>query len=76
MAPVASGASPDEAPNQGGSEMLNIFTKLHLLTQRDSGQTMAEYAVVLAVIAIGIFVALGLLAGSISGALDTISAEI
>jgi hypothetical protein len=31
---------------------------------------------VLAVIAIGVFVALGVLSGSISGALDTISAEI
>jgi Flp pilus assembly pilin Flp len=56
--------------------MLNLFTKLHLLTQRDSGQTMAEYAVVLAVIAIAVFVALGVLSGSISGALDTVSAEI
>ena len=24
--------------------MLNLFTKLHLLTQRDSGQTMAEWS--------------------------------
>ena len=39
--------------------MRNLVTKLHLLTQRDSGQTMAEYAVVLAVIAIGVFVAFG-----------------
>ena len=31
--------------------MRNLVTKLYLLTQRDSGQTMAEYAVVLAVIA-------------------------
>ncbi len=34
------------------------------LLHRDSGQTMAEYAVVLAVIAIGVFVALGFLSGS------------
>ena len=56
--------------------MRNLIAKLHLLTQRNSGQTMAEYAVVLAVIAIGIFVALGLLAGSISGALSTVAAQI
>ena len=31
-----------EAPNSGGSEMRNLVTKLYLLTQRDSGQTMAE----------------------------------
>ena len=56
--------------------MLNIFTKLHLLTQRDSGQTMAEYAVVLAVIAIGVFAAFTALSGSISGALNTVAGEI
>ncbi|MDP9260037.1 MAG: Flp family type IVb pilin [Actinomycetota bacterium] len=56
--------------------MLNMITKLQLLTQRDRGQTMAEYAVVLAVITIGIFVALGLLSGAISGALSTISAQL
>jgi len=56
--------------------MRNLFTKLHLLTQRDSGQTMAEYAVVLAVIAIAVFVALGGRSGSITSALDTVSAEI
>jgi Flp pilus assembly pilin Flp len=56
--------------------MRNLVTRIHLLSKRDSGQTMAEYAVVLSVIAIAVFVALGLLSGSISGALDTISAEI
>lgn len=56
--------------------MRNLIAKLHLLSRRDSGQTMAEYAVVLAVIAIAVFVALGLLSGAISGALDTVTAEI
>jgi Flp pilus assembly pilin Flp len=56
--------------------MRNLVTKLYLLSRRDSGQTMAEYAVVLAVIAISVVVALGFLTGSISGALDTITAEI
>ena len=37
----------------------DMSIKLYLMLQRDRGQTMAEYAVVLAVIAIGIFVALG-----------------
>ena len=55
--------------------MRNLVTKLYLLTQRDSGQTMAEYAVVLAVIAIGIFAALAFLSGSISGALDTVTSR-
>jgi Flp pilus assembly pilin Flp len=56
--------------------MRNLATKLYLLTQRDSGQTMAEYAVVLAVIAIGVFAAFLALSGSISGALDTVTNEI
>ena len=50
--------------------------KLHMLMQRDRGQTMAEYAVVLAVIAIGIFAALGFLSGSISGALGKVTRDI
>jgi Flp pilus assembly pilin Flp len=50
--------------------------RLYLLVQRDRGQTMAEYAVVLAVIAIGIFVALGVLSGSIKGALSSVASKI
>jgi Flp pilus assembly pilin Flp len=50
--------------------------KLYLFTQRERGQTMAEYAVVLAVIAIGIFVALGVLSGSIKGALSSVASKI
>jgi Flp pilus assembly pilin Flp len=53
-----------------------IFYQLTALLKRDSGQTMAEYAVVLAVIALGIFAALGFLTGAISGALDSVTAEI
>jgi Flp pilus assembly pilin Flp len=56
--------------------MLNIVTKLQLLLQRDRGQTMAEYAVVLAVIALGIIVALTALSGAISGSLDIVTSDI
>ena len=56
--------------------MRNILARLDALLRRESGQTMAEYAVVLAVIAIGIFVALGALEGSIAGALDTVGSQI
>ena len=38
--------------------MLELYTKLQARLAQEEGQTMAEYAVVLAVIAIGIFVAL------------------
>jgi Flp pilus assembly pilin Flp len=53
-----------------------MIVKLYVSLQRDRGQTMAEYAVVLAVIAIGIFVAMGVLKGSISGALGKVSSQI
>ena len=56
--------------------MRTILAKISALLKRDSGQTMAEYAVVLAVIAIAIFTALELLAGGISGTLNTVSGQI
>jgi Flp pilus assembly pilin Flp len=62
-------------PDEGGN-MLHLCTKLQARLTREEGQTMAEYAVVLAVIAIGIFVALGVLSGAISGALSSVSSNI
>ena len=56
--------------------MLELYTKLQARLAQEDGQTMAEYAVVLAVIAIGIFVALGTLKGSISTALGKVTADI
>jgi len=44
------------------------------LIRREDGQTMAEYGVVLAVITLGIVVALGFLSGAISNALDAVTA--
>ncbi len=54
----------------------DLSIKLYLLTQRERGQTMAEYAVVLAVIAIGIVVALGTLSGGIGDALGKVTSDI
>ena len=48
---------------------------IHYLRARlgaQEGQTMAEYGVVLAVIAIGVVVALTALSGGISGAIDRV----
>ena len=48
---------------------------VHYLRARfnvEEGQTMAEYGVVLAVIALGVVVALGLLSGAISSAIDKV----
>ena len=50
--------------------MLDLYTKLQARLAQEDGQTMAEYAVVLAVIAIGIFAALGFLSGAIGNALE------
>jgi Flp pilus assembly pilin Flp len=46
--------------------------RLNSLKTREDGQTMAEYGVVLAVIALGVVVALGLLSDSISGAIERV----
>jgi Flp pilus assembly pilin Flp len=72
-------ARPDAiaARHDGGLKMLSeLFVKLYVYLQRDRGQTMAEYAIVLALIAIGIVVAIGSLRGSISTALGKVTADI
>jgi Flp pilus assembly pilin Flp len=56
--------------------MFELYAKLQARLAHEDGQTMAEYAVVLAVIAIGIFIALGVLSGAISGALNTVASSI
>jgi Flp pilus assembly pilin Flp len=54
----------------------DLSIKMYVLMHRERGQTMAEYAVVLAVIAIGIFVALGSLRGAVGGALGKVTSDI
>jgi len=56
--------------------MLELYTKLQARLAQEDGQTMAEYAVVLAVIAIGIFIALGALSGAIGSALGKVTSDI
>lgn len=46
------------------------------LRNREDGQTMAEYGVVLAVIAVGIIVALTALSGGITNALNKVTAVV
>ncbi len=55
-------------------DLRDFFTTIRLYAQREEGQTMAEYGVVLAVITIGIIAALGLLAAAISGKLGAVTA--
>jgi Flp pilus assembly pilin Flp len=43
------------------------------LRSREEGQTMAEYGVVLAVIVLAVIAAITLLAGNVSGALESVA---
>jgi Flp pilus assembly pilin Flp len=49
------------------------FSMVRAFAVRQEGQTMAEYGVVLAVITIGIFAALGFLALAITGKLNAVT---
>jgi Flp pilus assembly pilin Flp len=52
--------------------LTSFFTYLKALRTREEGQTMAEYGVVLAVITLGVVLALGILSGAISGAIESV----
>ena len=59
--------------------MLDIRTCYNLLraaAQREEGQTMAEYGVVLAVITLGVIVALGTLATNITGKIGAVATKL
>jgi len=52
---------------------LNLwYANLLAMREREEGQTMAEYGVVLAVITLGVVVALTALSGGITGAINTV----
>ena len=53
--------------------MRSSIARILALIEREDGQTMAEYAIVLAVISVGIVTALTVLSSSISGAFDTLT---
>jgi Flp pilus assembly pilin Flp len=52
--------------------LTSFFTYLDALRKREDGQTMAEYGVVLAVITLGVVLALGILSGAISDAINSV----
>ncbi len=54
------------------NHLTSFFTYLNTLAKREEGQTMAEYGVVLAVITLGVVLALGILSGAISGAIESV----
>ena len=53
--------------------MLKLFDYAESIRRREDGQTMAEYGVVLAVITIAVFTALGLLSGQIVSAIEEVA---
>jgi Flp pilus assembly pilin Flp len=57
---------------EGVNDVSNLFEAM----RREDGQSMAEYAVVLAVITIAVFGALALLSGNIVGAITRIAGYI
>jgi len=60
---------------KGGESIVTFMDLVDYLRTRfegEKGQTMAEYGVVLAVITIGVFLALGALSGAISNAINTV----
>jgi Flp pilus assembly pilin Flp len=58
---------------KGGETVTSFFTNLIELRKREEGQTMAEYGVVLAVITLGVVLALGILSGAISDAIERVA---
>ena len=52
------------------------FYLLRAAAQREEGQTMAEYGVVLAVITLGVIIALGFLALAITGKLNAVTTKL
>ena len=72
-------AAPLSVSQRERSHMMHVRTWFNLLraaSQREEGQTMAEYGVVLAVITIAVFGALALLAGNITNALTRVAGYI
>jgi Flp pilus assembly pilin Flp len=59
-------------PRKEVNSVTSFFTYLDALRKREDGQTMAEYGVVLAVITLGVVVALGILSGAISDAINSV----
>ena len=56
--------------------MNGIFVRLYVLYQRERGQTMAEYVVVLAIISVTLLLALSALSGSIRGEFSRVTSDI
>ena len=79
---VSATAAPDEGRPRIGKEVNNDMSISDWLDyfrqnwRKEDGQTMAEYGVVLAVITLGVVVALTQLSGGISGAITNVISKL
>ena len=69
-------ASSPRKPRAAARYVKGVLPMRHLVVRDESGQTMAEYGVVLAVITIAVFGALALLSGNIVGAMTRVAGYI
>ncbi len=53
-----------------------VLNRLTTIRESERGQTMAEYGIILALIAVICAVAVGLLGGGITGTLDKVTAKL
>ena len=54
-------------------KLTDVYARLAARFQREDGQTMAEYGVVVSVITLGIILAIGALSGGISNAINSVT---
>ena len=70
-------ATPEhEHPCESSDGSVNMLDELRGVVECESGQTMAEYAVVLGVITIAVVVTLGLLSTAITNLLNNVIASL
>jgi Flp pilus assembly pilin Flp len=58
------------------SQLLSLVRRIDARLRAETGQTMAEYAVVLAVIVLGVVVAIIALSGGIGNAINSVRAQL
>jgi len=56
--------------------LVNLYLRAITVRDREEGQAMAEYGIILALIAVVCIVAVGLLGGKINGAFNTIQGKL
>ena len=56
--------------------MLKLYIKLQSLMDRDEGQDLVEYALVVAILALGATATMTTLSGTVSGAFTTIGTKL